>query len=477
MVNSKLAELVNDDANKVSSFHFDAQFDNQSKNNISSSKKHTKSKKSRQEKVQVPKTNRRGDIKTNRKGEVKYKTRIKKFSKNGEELFDVYGAQKFGLPRGKKALIAILAILLSALIIAGILITRFLSRVETNLNGGVVTGSISDVLTKSVPLKADKWGRTNIVIFGTSEDDDGHGGASLADTIMVLSIDQATGGANTISIPRDLSYYDKEVAKSSIGCDQGSRWKINAAYDCGTQINNGDERQGSLHMAKVISDVLGIDIQYYVKAKWGALIGIVNAIGGIDVVPYTDSPYGLYDVNQSLILGTGQVHLDGDGALRLSRARNSDGGYGLSRSNFDRELNQQRVVQAIRDKATSSGVLFDPQHIMDITEIIGTNVLTNIYTYEIRSLAAALGKMTKAVSVPLQGPNDAGEEINLVINGVSTYAPGLGSVVLPAEGEYEYENIHEYIAGILSGKKPKEPSNSTTPPSTSTDESDPATSQ
>ncbi|MDR2082533.1 MAG: LCP family protein [Candidatus Ancillula trichonymphae] len=456
VVDLRLAQLVDDD---VSSFSADAQT---SQKELSSGKKQRK--KSRPEIFQVPKTKRNGEVKTNRKGEVKYKSRVKKFDKSGAALLDINGAQKYGLTRGKRALVVAFSTLLGLLVVAFSVLAWFYFSVQSNLNKGTITGDLSDVLTKNVPLKADKWGRTNIVIFGTSEDDEGHGGASLADTIMVLSINQETGKANTISIPRDLSYYDKDVAKSPIGCDQGSRWKINASYVCGAQIYGDDERQGSLHMAKIVSEVLGINIQYYARAKWGALIGIVNAIGGIDVTPYTDDIRGLYDRNQQLTLGTGVAHLDGDGALRLSRARNSDGGYGLTRSNFDREINQQRVVQAIRDKATSTGVLTDPKRIMEITEIVGANILTNIYTYEVRSLATALSKMTKAVSLPLQGTNDAGEQIDLVRNGASVGAPGIGSVVIPMKGEYNYDDIHEYINDALSGAKKKPPSDSTASP-------------
>jgi LCP family protein required for cell wall assembly len=230
-------------------------------------------------------------------------------------------------------------------------------------------------------------------------------------------------------------------------------------------MSDGDERGGSKHLADIVGKVLGLDVQYYVKMDWGGLVGVVDAVGGIDVVPYNDpSAPGLYDVNQDLRLAAGEkVHLNGEIALKLTRARNSDGGYGLPRSNFDREINQQIVLKAVRDKGFSTGVLGNPAKLLSLTDSMGGHILTNIYTREIRSLADAAILMENAVSLPLQGKNADGEEINLVVSGSSPSMPGLGSVVLPVAGEYEYEDIQEYIHNALNHKS--------TPAKSSDDES------
>lgn len=42
--------------------------------------------------------------------------------------------------------------------------------------------------------------------------------------------------------------------------------------------------------------------------------------------------------------------------MKLARARNAackPGDYGLSRSNFDREINQQRIMNAIKNKVSN----------------------------------------------------------------------------------------------------------------------------
>ena len=46
-------------------------------------------------------------------------------------------------------------------------------------------------LIQQKELKADSNGRSNILLLGTSEDDPGHEGSYLTDSIMILSISQS----------------------------------------------------------------------------------------------------------------------------------------------------------------------------------------------------------------------------------------------------------------------------------------------
>ena len=71
----------------------------------------------------------------------------------------------------------------------------------------VFQGNIFDVFSNR-ELKSDQYGRTNILVFGTSEDDPAHVeeglGAALTDSIMVVSIDQQAKNAVMFSVPRVL---------------------------------------------------------------------------------------------------------------------------------------------------------------------------------------------------------------------------------------------------------------------------------
>ena len=126
--------------------------------------------------------------------------------------------------------------------------------------GRVFSGNIFDLLGSNVALKEDENGRTNILIFGTSDDDPGHDGADLTDSIMVLSLDQDKKTAAMVSMPRDM-WVDYGQA-----CVSGYSGKINVVYMCGA--GNGDEAAGAAKLQAVVGEVFGLNLQYYVKVNY-----------------------------------------------------------------------------------------------------------------------------------------------------------------------------------------------------------------
>ncbi len=91
----------------------------------------------------------------------------------------------------KWVIIAIIAIL--------VLIGGWLAYKTLNASNHIFKGNIFG-LVQSQSLKQDANGRSNILVLGTSEDDPGHGGAYLTDSMMVVSIDQKNKTASMFSI-------------------------------------------------------------------------------------------------------------------------------------------------------------------------------------------------------------------------------------------------------------------------------------
>lgn len=327
----------------------------------------------------------------------------------------------------KKVIVGIISFLLIVLIAVGIYAYMMLGKVST-----IFKGNPTDILTP-VKLKEDATGRTNVLIFGTSEDDEGHKGAMLADSIMVLSINQSNSDVAMFSVPRDL------WVDYGMNCSNGTAGKVNATYVCALQQNSNDAEKAGLAFANVVGGVFNLQIPYYVKVDYGAIKGIVDALGGVDVNIYSADSRGIYDVQTKLKLPAGVNHLDGQTALTLARARNSKGGYGLPRSNFDREKNQQRILQAIQKKALSVGVLANPQKALDILNSLGENVSTNISMSELRQLLdVALGLGNKEIrSIDI---NDQ----------LKTGRVGAASTVLPKAGQGNYTQLQQYVAEQLA---------------------------
>lgn len=302
-------------------------------------------------------------------------------------------------------------------------------------------GNILGIFQKE-KLKQDSNGRTNFLIFGTSPK--GWDGEDLADSIMVVSVNQETKKARTISLPRDLW-----VKRNCDGWLGGYAGKINETYACGKYSNgltitdeSAAESDGQKQIIESVSAVTGLDMHYAVHANWQVLVQAIDAIGGIDVKVevWDGSPY-MYDVATKVRYKNGEVaHMNGEQALAFSRARGSAGGIGLSGGNFDRERNQQKVLQATIEKINASK--FDVSKLMGISNALGDNVKTTFKTNEYQTLAdlALAMNSSNIKSLPLVNAEKADE------NFLTTGMIGGISVVLPTAGTFDYSDIQAYIA-------------------------------
>lgn len=80
------------------------------------------------------------------------------------------------------------------------LVSGFLGWKVFRNTGKIFQGSVFG-LFDSTKLKGEDTGRVNILLTGTSEDDPGHPGALLTDSIMIISLDTVNHSAFLMSIP------------------------------------------------------------------------------------------------------------------------------------------------------------------------------------------------------------------------------------------------------------------------------------
>lgn len=353
-------------------------------------------------------------------------------------------SDKNKVPLWAKIVMITLSVILVLIITAITLMYMLLSH-----STAVFKGNPMDILISS-ELKKDENGQTNFLIFGTSEDVKGHGGQELTDSILVASINQENKSAKVFSVPRDLWVNYSVPGSEPMSCTVGDRGKINATYLCALEeyknsmsVSNAKDA-ASLYFAKKISEVTGLSMHYYVAADWSAVKMIVDKIGGIDVDVYADDEDGIHDSCQGIDLKKGMYYnMNGDLAMKLARARNAackPGDYGLSRSNFDREINQQRIMNAIKNKVSSIGILMNPGKVMSIIDGLGDNLRTNIVMSEVRTLIDFGTKL------------EGGIQSISTIDQFGTGRIGLSSVVIPAgastysEGSlYNYTNFQKYL--------------------------------
>lgn len=342
----------------------------------------------------------------------------------------------------KKKIIVGITISLFVVLIVYILVLLFLPLFTLTKNGAV-KGSPLDIFNPA-ELQADDRGRTNVLLFGTSEDDEGHSGALLADSIIMLSINQSNSDVAMFSVPRDFW-----VEYGGI-CSVGYSGKVNAGYMCKLEANNNDTDKAGQAYAQLVGDIFNMKTPYYVKVDYTVITSLVDKLGGIDVKIHSTDPRGIYDVRTGLKLPAGVNHLNGEQALTLARARNSKGGYGLSRSNFDREKNQQRIIQAVQQKMLNAGVLADAGKVNSIVESFGDNMRTNISVRELsRLIQVALG---------MQG-GEGVRDID-ISEYVKTGRIGGASVVIPRAGQGQYDELRSYLTTqIYDHQKPESNAN------------------
>jgi anionic cell wall polymer biosynthesis LytR-Cps2A-Psr (LCP) family protein len=332
-------------------------------------------------------------------------------------------------------------------------------------------GSVLDLLGNGSPLKTDSQGRTNILLFGTSQDDSAHQGASgggglwLTDSIELASIDQKAKTVKLVGIPRDLW-----VALDN--CSIGNYAKINAVYECGSGLyNNGtgtpganystQDAKGAQALMTSVQTATGITPQYYVHADYSVLKQAVDAVGGVDVTIKGDGASGIFDTNfdwdcpngpytcKNVYYPTdGVYHINGTQALFLARAR-ADGGvysyedFGLAMGDFDRQANQQKILTAFKTKATTAGVLANPLTINKLLDALGNNISMNISASEMKTL----------LSFSKDLPSSAMTQVSLVDAANRAVTTGMvsgQSVVIPTSGALNFSSIISYLNKQLS---------------------------
>ncbi len=191
------------------------------------------------------------------------------------------------------------------------------------------------------------------------------------DTILLVNVDPNTSNVNIMSIPRDTKV---NVSGLSIP-------KINAIYA---------SKGGPSKLISTLSDMLDINIKYYVHLNIKTFREIIDLLGGvvIDVPPGMD-----YDdpvQNLHIHLKPGKRRLNGEEAeqfLRFRKANSMSKNKELLKyydgSDLKRiEMQQYFLKELIRQKAN---ILYLPK-INDIVNSIYNNLETNITMNEVTKL-------------------------------------------------------------------------------------------
>jgi LCP family protein required for cell wall assembly len=205
-----------------------------------------------------------------------------------------------------------------------------------------------------------------------------------SDTIMALSInfptsDAPQGSISILSVPRDTVYDFPHHGQD----------KINAAYSFG----------GVRASEKYIADFLGVPgFDRYVVLRINAMKELIDAIGGIDIVPdetmsYDDS-WGHLHIH---FTGGKLYHMSGDQAVSYSRFRHD------ACSDPCRIQRQWQVVHTLITKLKNERIN-DLLHVRQLIKVVNDNVITNFKVPEEESLALGMSGLDPAAIRTAQVP-------------------------------------------------------------------------
>ncbi len=205
--------------------------------------------------------------------------------------------------------------------------------------------------------------------------------SGLSDVNMVISINPKTYEILMLNIPRD--YYVTLIGSKIKAEGDAAKDKLTHAGLYGVETS-----------LKTIENLLDIDINYYIKVNYGAIVNLVDALDGVEV--YSNYDFTTTDGGYRFKKGYNKVN--GKQALQFVRTRKAFAGGDRVRGE-----NQQLMIQAIIDKASSPAVLLKYD---DILKALNNCFTTNLSTDSIMSLInMELDKMPKwnITSISLDG--------------------------------------------------------------------------
>lgn len=232
----------------------------------------------------------------------------------------------------------------------------------------------------------DPWANTervNILLLGQDSGEDRTG--TRPDTIMMASIDTATGQTALFSIPRNLEkvrFPEGTPAAKAFpdGFDYFGKNQdlINAVWTWAEDhpdLFPGDPNPGLTATTWAVEETLGLESDYYAMVNLQGFEDLVNAIGGVDLVVERRIPIG-GGVNQATggkypVTGhieAGKQKLDGFHALWYARSREGS-------NDFNRMCRQQRMVRAVTEESDPTTLAMSIPGLVTATE---ENIQTDI---------------------------------------------------------------------------------------------------
>lgn len=228
-------------------------------------------------------------------------------------------------------------------------------------------------------------GDLNILLLGSDSRalaSDGFGeddGSERSDAMVLAHISSDSTRIDAVQLPRDT------VGDLPACEDTGS-----GSFEGGWAMLNSALQYGPACSVAAVEQLTGVPIDHFVQMDFEGFIGMVDAMGGIDVC----LPEPLQDGHARLDLPAGAQSINGDQALALARTRHAL----AEESDIARLGHQQMVLSAIVQKATKSDVLVRPDRLYAFLDAVTSSMTVDPGLGALTDLA---GLAARVANVPM----------------------------------------------------------------------------
>lgn len=265
-------------------------------------------------------------------------------------LLDAWRLSRPGLMgRPRTYWMAALAGVLALGLAAGATQVSALGRSQATLFGSVFAGG---------GFTAPTDGRINVLLIGADAEPDRPG--IRTDTMMVASVSATTGRTVLFSLPRNLQWAPfpadsplRELYPKGYWCEDQS-CLLNAVYNLAEQhpdLYPGAERPGLVALREVVSEILGLRINYHAMIDMTGFEQLIDAMGGVTLDIAKAVPIGGGSAPVEGYIQPGEnVRLGGFEALWFARSRHGA-------SDYERMARQKCIVNAVAKQATPTTLI------------------------------------------------------------------------------------------------------------------------
>ena len=223
--------------------------------------------------------------------------------------------------------------------------------------------------------------RVNVMLVGADSEDDRQG--VRTDSMMLASIDTATGDTILFGLPRNLERVPfpdtsplKTVWPNGFRCAQDCL--LNDVWMEGEKNSHlypGNPKPGLTALNEAVTGVTGLTPDYDIVVNMSSFTALVDAMGGVDITVRERVPIGGKVENGRIVPGSirgwiepGPRHLDGYHAMWFARGR-------ATTDDFDRMRRQRCMVGALVRQVNPAMML---ERYPAIAQVAKDNIYTNI---------------------------------------------------------------------------------------------------